>query len=89
MMASYFYLAPSAMSQFEAKQWVRLRRDHLQTYAPATARLLDGRKGKVLDVFIPLGKKEALVKVYWTPRRPGEKELVLEHPEAELERIVG
>ncbi len=69
------------------KQTVKIRRDRMQIYPPATGRLLDGRKGRVIEVFVPLGTKEAVVKVRWFARRPSENELTMEHPISDLEII--
>jgi hypothetical protein len=69
------------------KQNVKIRRDRMQIYPAATGRLLDGRKGRVLEVYVPLGAKEAVVKVRWFARRPSEGEITMEHPMSDLEAI--
>ncbi|WP_157314738.1 hypothetical protein ABHF33_00365 [Chitinibacter sp. FCG-7] len=69
------------------KQTVKIRRDRMQIYPAATGRLLDGRKGRVLEVYVPLGAKEAVVKVRWFARRPSETDVTMEHPMSDLEVI--
>ena len=71
----------------QEKQTVKIRRDRMQIYPPVTGRLLDGRKGRVLEVFVPLGNKEAVVKVRWFARRPTETDITMEHPAGDLEVI--
>ncbi|MBM5570107.1 MULTISPECIES: hypothetical protein [Deefgea] len=71
----------------QEKQTVQIRRDQIQFLKPEMGRLLDRRKGKVIDVFVPLGAKEAVVKVRWIARRPSENDVTLEHPEKDLEVI--
>lgn len=71
----------------QEKQTVQIRRDQIQYLKPEIGRLLDHRKGKVIDVFVPLGAKEAVVQVRWIARRPSENDVTLEHPEKDLEVI--
>lgn len=71
------------------KQMVQFRRDQLPYLKPEMARLLDRRKGRVIDVFVPLGAKEGVIKVRWIARRPTESDVTMEHSEADLEVIPG
>ncbi len=71
----------------QEKQTVQIRRDQIQYLKPEMGRLLDRRKGKVIDIYVPLGAKEAVVKVRWIARRSSESDVTLEHPAGDLEVI--
>jgi hypothetical protein len=71
----------------KVKQMVQFRRSQIQYLKPEIGRLLDRRKGQVLDVFVPLGGNKSLVKVRWIARRPTENDVTMEHPLEDLEAI--
>lgn len=67
------------------KQTVQFRRSQIQYLKPEIGRLLDRRKGLVLDIYVPLGETKSMVKVRWIARRPTENDVTMEHPLEDLE----
>ena len=56
------------------KQTVQFRRSQIQYLKPEIGRLLDRRKGLVLDI-------------RWIARRPTENDVTMEHPLEDLEAV--
>ena len=73
------------MPSFKVQQIVQVRADQLPYMQPSVARQLDRRKGEVVDTFVPLGKRDQMVKVRWKARRPTERDVTMEHPEGDLQ----
>jgi hypothetical protein len=69
------------------KQTVQFRRSQIQYLKPEIGRLLDRRKGLVLDIYVPLGETKSIVKVRWIARRPTENDVTMEHPLEDLEAV--
>ncbi|MGL4605335.1 MAG: hypothetical protein ACRCU9_14455 [Iodobacter sp.] len=69
------------------KQTVQFRRSQIQYLKPEIGRLLDRRKGLVLDIYVPLGETKSMVKVRWIARRPTENDVTMEHPLEDLEAV--
>jgi hypothetical protein len=73
------------MPSFKVQQIVQIRPDQLPYMLPSMARQLDRRKGEVIDTFVPLGKRGQIVKVRWIARRATERDVIMEHPEEDLQ----
>lgn len=69
------------------KQTVQFRRSQIQYLKPEIGRLLDRRKGFVLDIYVPLGETKSMAKVRWIARRPTENDVTMEHPLEDLEAV--